>query len=71
MTNNLPTNLRKLRDSHGMSCYEMSMDIQQEMDYEIHHSTLNYYENGKHSPNLNTLIILADYFEVTIDKLVR
>lgn len=71
MINNLPTNLRKLRDSHGMSCFELSMDIQQEMDYEILPTSLNKYENGVNSPNLNTLTVLADYYGITLDQLVR
>ena len=71
MINNLPTNLRKLRDSKKMSCRELSEDIEAKMDVVIFHGSLNQYENRGAQPNINTLIILADYFEVTIDRLVR
>ena len=54
-----------------MSCRELSEDIEAKMDVVIFHGSLNQYENRGAQPNLNTLIILADYFEVTIDELVR
>ena len=33
--------------------------------------TISNYENGVHSPDLNTLCKLADYFEVTTDYLLN
>ena len=38
---------------------------------EIKRSTLNGYENGIGEPKLERLIILADYFRIRIDDLVR
>jgi transcriptional regulator with XRE-family HTH domain len=34
-------------------------------------STLNGYENGVGEPKLEKLIILADYYRIRIDELVR
>ena len=38
---------------------------------EINRSTLNNYENEISGPNLNSLILLSDYFHVAIDTLLR
>ena len=29
-----------------------------------------YYENGQREPNLSTLVMIADYFNVSLDELV-
>lgn len=31
---------------------------------------ISYYETGKHSPSIDDCIILADYYGITLDKLV-
>ncbi|KAA9325598.1 helix-turn-helix domain-containing protein [Adhaeribacter soli] len=38
---------------------------------EIKRSTLNGYENGVGEPKIEKLIILADYYRIGIDDLVR
>ncbi len=41
------------------------------LDLSISREALSYYENGKRNPDLQMLIILSDYFNVSIDFLVR
>lgn len=36
----------------------------------ITYAAIGNYENGKHEPKINDLILLADFFEVSIDYLV-
>ena len=41
------------------------------MDLNISREALSYYETGKRNPDLNMLIKLSDYFNVSIDYLIR
>ena len=34
-------------------------------------ATVSRWENGVNEPDIYTLILLADYFEITVDELVR
>ena len=34
-------------------------------------ATVSRWENGVNEPDIYTLILLADYFEITIDELVK
>ena len=40
------------------------------MDLSISREALSYYENGKRSPDINMLIRLSEYFNVSIDYLI-
>ena len=40
------------------------------MDLNISRESLSYYENGKRSPDVDMLIRLSDYFNVSIDYLI-
>ena len=40
------------------------------MDLSISREALSYYENGKRSPNIEMLVALSDYFNVSIDYLI-
>ena len=40
------------------------------MDLNISREALSYYETGKRSPDLNMLIRLSEYFNVSIDYLI-
>ncbi len=40
------------------------------MDLSISREALSYYENGKRSPKIETLVILSNYFNVSIDYLI-
>ena len=41
------------------------------MDLSISREALSYYENGKRSPDVEMLVLLSDYFGVSIDYLIR
>ena len=41
------------------------------MDLSISREALSYYENGKRSPDVDMLIKLSEYFNVSIDFLVN
>ena len=40
------------------------------MDLSISREALSYYENGKRSPDVDMLILLSRYFDVSIDYLI-
>ena len=40
------------------------------MDLSISREALSYYENGKRSPDINMLVLLSNYFNVSIDFLI-
>ena len=57
--------LKKIRKQHGYSQLKVAMDLC------ISREALSYYENGKRSPDLQMLIILSEYFNVSIDYLIK
>ncbi|MBQ8295372.1 MAG: helix-turn-helix transcriptional regulator [Clostridia bacterium] len=40
------------------------------MDLSISREALSHYENGKRSPDVDMLVLLSDYFNVSIDFLI-
>lgn len=40
------------------------------MDLSISREALSYYENGKRSPDISMLVLLSEYFNVSIDFLI-
>ncbi|MBR1974321.1 MAG: helix-turn-helix transcriptional regulator [Clostridia bacterium] len=40
------------------------------MDLSISREALSHYENGKRSPDVDMLILLSEYFNVSIDFLI-
>lgn len=57
-------NLRKLRMNKGVSQQKIA-------DYlGITQQSFNRYEKGKFEPDIGNLILLADYFNTTVDYLV-
>ena len=40
------------------------------MDLNISREALSYYENGKRSPDIDMLVRLSEYFNVSIDYLI-
>ena len=40
------------------------------MDLNISRESLSYYENGKRSPDTQMLILMSDYFDVSIHYLI-
>lgn len=61
---NYLSRLKKLRKSKGVT--------QQELANELRYSqqVISNYEAGEREPQIQTLIKLADYFDVSIDYLV-
>lgn len=41
------------------------------MDLSISREALSYYENGKRSPDVEMLVLLSNYFNVSIDFLIN
>lgn len=56
--------LKEIRKKKGYSQLKVAMDIC------ISREALSYYENGKRSPDVNTLLLLSKYFNVSIDYLI-
>ncbi len=40
------------------------------MDLSISREALSHYENGKRSPDVDMLVLLSEYFNVSIDYLI-
>ena len=57
--------LREIRKKKGYSQLKVAMDLS------ISREALSFYENGKRSPDVQMLLILSDYFDVSIDYLIR
>ena len=56
--------LVEIRRKKGYSQQKVAMDLN------ISREALSYYENGKRSPDINMLITLSKYFNVSIDYLI-
>ena len=56
--------LKEIRKKKGYSQLKVAMDLS------ISREALSYYETGKRSPDLQMLVILSDYFDVSIDYLI-
>lgn len=56
-------NLRVLRKKNGISMKQLGADLG------MAESTVSLYENGKRNPDIQTMILIADYFNVSLDYL--
>ena len=56
--------LREIRLKKGYSQLKVAMDLS------ISREALSYYENGKRSPDIDMLLRLSDYFDVSIHYLI-
>jgi len=56
--------LAKIRKQRGLSQLKVAMDIS------VSRESLSYYENGKRSPDIDMLVRLSEYFNVSIDYLI-
>lgn len=56
--------LREIRKKKGYSQLKVAMDLN------ISREALSYYETGKRSPDINMLITMSRYFNVSIDYLI-
>lgn len=41
------------------------------LDLSLSREAISHYENGKRSPDIDTLLLLSEYFNVSIDYLIR
>ena len=57
--------LKELREEKELSQHQLA----KELNYTITSSALSLWELGKRVPKLDALIVLADYFNVSIDYL--
>ena len=57
--------LRKIRKAKGYNQLKVATDLS------ISRESLSYYENGRRSPDIEMLLILSEYFNVSIDYLIR
>ena len=57
--------LKEIRLKKGYSQLKVAMDLS------ISREALSYYENGKRSPDVQMLLLFSDYFNVSIDYLIR
>lgn len=62
--NNLSSKLKQLREEKGMTQKELSEVLN------ISTSAYGYYEQGKSFPNLETILLLSEYYNVSIDYLL-
>ena len=56
--------LREVRRKKGFNQLKVAMDLNMSRE------SLSHYENGKRSPDLQTLVILSKYFDVSIHYLI-
>ncbi len=62
--NQIAANLKQLRARKGILLKELAQELHCSV------GTVSNYENGVHSPDLDTLILLADYYGVSVDYLL-
>ncbi len=63
-TNNGLIGLKLIRKQKKYSQLKVAMDLS------ISREALSYYENGKRSPDIDMLLRLSQYFNVSIDFLI-
>lgn len=56
--------LKKIRKERNLNQLKVAMDLS------ISREALSYYENGKRSPDVDMLVTLSQYFNVSIDYLI-
>ncbi len=57
--------LKTIRKKKGFNQLKVAMDLS------ISREALSYYENGKRNPDIEMLCKLSDYYNVSIDYLIR
>ena len=61
---NVNFRMRELRKARKISQLKMAMDLN------MNQNTISRYETGSHQADYETLIKIADYFDVSIDYLL-
>ncbi|MCM1194967.1 MAG: helix-turn-helix domain-containing protein [Corallococcus sp.] len=57
-------NLKRLRESKGLSQLQLALKLG------LNQNTVSRYENGQREADYQTLIMFADFFDVSIDYLI-
>mgnify|MGYP003309256148 CR=1 FL=1 len=57
--------LKELRKSKGISQLKLALDLS------TNQNTISRYENGEREPGIRELIMIADYFGVSLDYLLE
>ena len=57
--------LKKIRESKHISKIKLAMELN------MNQNTISRYENGEREPGIAELILIADYFNVSIDYLLE
>ena len=57
--------LREIRKAKGISQLKLAMDLNTTQN------TISRYETGAHEPGIKELILIADYFQISIDYLLE
>ena len=60
----MENNLRKLRKEHNLT------QVALQMHTGIEQALLSKYENGEHIPPTETLIVLAEFYNVSVDYIL-
>lgn len=63
MKDKFPEKIKDLREEKGISQEKLADQLG------ISHGIISFWENGKREPKLSNLILLAQYFGVSIDYL--
>ncbi len=56
--------LKELREKNNISQVKLAIELN------LNQNTISRYENGEREADYKTLIVLADYFGVTVDYLL-
>lgn len=67
---NLPVNLLTLRKQKCLSQEKLTDDIYNKTNFEIPRQRYHGYESGLNEPNLEFLIRISEYHQVSIDSLL-
>lgn len=60
----IKTRMKELREKKGITQLKMAMDLN------MNQNTISRYESGIRQADYSTLILIADYFDVSIDYLL-
>ena len=63
--NKFAKRLKELREEHDLTQQQLCINLK----FKISQSCIVLWENGKRQPTLDSLILLAQYFGVSIDYL--
>ena len=62
--NTIAESLKYHREGSGLSQTQLAKATG------ISQQKISYYENGKHAPSIEDCIILADFYDISLDELV-